>query len=166
MFYNYRTIVIDNWRLLYHHKPIHMKNKLIKRLAISLSAFALLFALVLGVHIYIVTRPHPIDPNAVAMARIDLHQDIGQDDADHIVSWLDAQPGINHVVVNTRSEMVLFTFLPAQVSVGDLVKKFQADLPYKNATRFKPTMAQLSGGCPAGYGSHSSLSARIISLFK
>jgi len=144
-----------------------MKKKLVKRIAIGTGSLLGLLLVVLCVHIYIVTRPRPVDPRAIVMARIDMHQDIGQQDADRITRWLDTQPGVSHTLVNPQTEIVVFTFFPARASANEIVKNFKADLHYENAVRFMPTAAQLSGGCPAGYGraSHSLLSM-VTHLFQ
>ena len=142
-----------------------MKSKLIKKVAISIGLLSLILIVVLGVHIYMVTRPRPIDPNAIVMARIDMHEDISQADADKIVAYMNEQPCVNHTYVNPNSDIVVFTFFPAQAKGDDIVKKFKADLHYQNAVRFMPTAAQMKGGCPAGYGS-GSMSSKLLSLFK
>lgn len=142
-----------------------MKNQLVKRVLISISAVTLLLLMILGVHIYLVTRPQPIDPKAIVMARIDMHEDINQADADRIVTYMNTQPCVNHTYVNPNSDIVVFTFFPAQAKGDDIVKKFKEDLHYKNAVRFMPTAAQMKGGCPAGYGS-GSMTSKLLSLFK
>ena len=142
-----------------------MKNKMTKKIGGTIGIISLLLVLVLGVHIYMVTRPRPIDPNAVVMARIDMHQAIDQRDADKITGYMDAQASVNHTYVNINTDKVVFTFFPAQASADDIIRKFKADLHYDNAVRFMPTPAQLGGGCPAGYGS-GSLTARVFNIFK
>ena len=143
-----------------------MKNQLMKKVAIGIGSISIILVAILGIHIYKVTRPQPIDPNALVMARIDMHQDINQTDADKIVAYMNTQPCVNHTYVNPNSDIVVFTFFPAQAKGDDIVKKFKADLHYDNAVRFMPTTAQLSGGCPAGYGSGGSLSSKILNIFK
>ena len=143
-----------------------MKGKLIKRLAISTGVVFVLLVAVLGVHIYIVTRPKPIDPNLVAMARIDIKQPIDQKDADKIVSYLDAQPGVNHVLVNPQTDIVVFTFFPARTTANQIVQNFKSALDYK-AERFVPAKSDIHGACPMGYGSSStSFLSKVFSFFK
>ena len=130
-----------------------MKGKLIKRAAISTGVVFALLVAVLGVHIYLVTRPKPIDPNLVAMARIDIKQPIDQTDADKIVSYLDAQPGVNHVLVNPKTDIVVFTFFPARTTANQIVQNFKSAFDYK--------------ACPMGYGGGStSFLSKVFSLFK
>ena len=143
-----------------------MKSKLFKRIAITTGATFAILCIILGVHIYIVTRPQPIDPKAIVMARIDMHEDISQIDADKIVAYMNTQACVNHTYVNPTSDIVVFTFFPAQAQGDDIVRKFKSDLHYEHAVRFMPTAAQLKGGCPAGYGSGGSLSSKFLSLFK
>lgn len=134
-------------------------------MAVSGGAIFLLLVVVLGIHIYIVTRPHPIDPKMVSMARIDIKQPIAQADADKIVSYLDAQPGVSHVVVNPKSDIVVFTFFPAQTTADAVVRNFKSNFSYQ-AERFKPSLAQMGGGCPAGFGRSASLISKVLSFFK
>ena len=143
-----------------------MKSKLLKKVAVGIGLISIILVAILGIHIYKVTRPQPIDPNAIVMARIDMHQDIDQKDADKIVTYMNTQPSVNHTYVNPVSDIVIFTFFPAKAKGDDIVKKFKIDLQYDSAVRFMPTTAQLSGGCPAGYGSGGSLSSKILNIFK
>jgi hypothetical protein len=144
-----------------------MKGKLIKKVTISSGIIFLLLVTVLGVHIYIVTRPHPIDPRAVAMARIDIKQPIDKTDADKIVSYLDAQSGVSHVLVNPKTDIVVFSFFPARVSADQIVQNFKAAMDYK-AERFVPTKSQLSGACPMGFsgGDNPSFISKVFNFFK
>ena len=142
-----------------------MKNKLFKRIAIGTGGLFGLLVLVLCVHIYIVTRPKPIDPRAIVMARIDLHQDINKQDADKIVGYLDEQKGVSHVVVNLDNDNVVFTFFPIQTRANDIIKQFKSDLHYDNAVRYMPSADQMKGGCPMGYGGGSLLS-QALNFFK
>jgi len=143
-----------------------MKNKLVKKAAISSGIIFLVLVAVLGVHIYVVTRPHPIDPRAVAMARIDIKQPIDKADADKIVSYLDAQPGVSHVLVNPQTDIVVFSFFPARASADQIVRNFKAAMDYK-AERFVPTRSELRGACPMGFdgGSSPSFISKVLHFF-
>jgi hypothetical protein len=144
-----------------------MKGKLIKKVTVSAGIIFLLLVVVLGIHIYIVTRPHAIDPKAVAMARIDIKQPIDQTDADKIVSYLDAQPGVSHVLVNPKTDIVVFSFFPARTTADQVVQNFKAALDY-NAERFVPTKSQLKGACPMGFsgGENTSFISKVLNFFK
>lgn len=63
-----------------------MKSKLKKIIVWSVSITAFL-AIVLAIHIYVVTRPK-VDEQTIVMARIDIKQPINQDDATRIARWL------------------------------------------------------------------------------
>lgn len=142
-----------------------MKGKLTKRLALGAATLSTLLVLILAVHIRIVTRHKAIDPQALVMARIDLHQQIGKQDADKIVSYMNAKPCVSHAVVNLNTDNVVFTFFPSQASGNEIVRQFKDDLHYSNAVRYLPTLSAMSGGCPMGYGGGSLLS-RILHFFK
>ena len=103
---------------------------------------------VLIIHIYSVTRPKPINPNKIVMARIDIKNHLNQDDANKIQTWLYQQKGVNHVMVNPATKIALFTFYPAKVSGDQIVHNFQASFNY-DAKRFVPTQQELDNSCPA-----------------
>lgn len=106
-----------------------------------------ILTIVLVVHIYWVTRPKPIDPNAVTMARIDIKNPLNEQDANKIQTWLYQQKGINRVLVNPKSQIAIFTFYPAKVSSDEIVSNFKASFNY-DAKRFVATEKELAGSCP------------------
>ena len=139
-----------------------MQKRTWKRIALGvLSVFGLL-VIVLCVHIYIVTRPKPIDANTRAMARIDIRQVITQTDADRITAWLLRQKGVDHVLVNPRSDIAVFTFFPTKTTASQVVSDFTAQLPYK-AERFIPGAEAMKSGCPIAT---TSISYKVYSFFK
>jgi len=137
-----------------------MKKRIWKRIALgTLSIFGLL-VIVLCVHIYVVTRPKPMDAHTRAMARIDIRQPITQADADKITAWLYQQKGIDRVLVNPQSDIAVFTFFPVQTTANRIVGDFKASLPYK-AERFIPSADAMKNGCPV-----ASTSYKVYSFFK
>jgi hypothetical protein len=107
----------------------------------------LFLVLVLAIHIWWAYRPKPPGPDTKVMARIDLKQPISQADAGKITSWMYHQKAVDHVLVNPDTRIVIFTFYPVKASGNDIVKNFNADLPYKG-DRFMPTEKQLASSCP------------------
>jgi hypothetical protein len=105
--------------------------------------------IILGVHIWWVTRPH-VDGRTRVMARIDLHQPIGLADAGRIKDWLYRQRGVQYVLVNPASSIAVFSFAPIQNDGNRIVREFRAQLGYNRAERHTPPAAG-AGGCPAGY---------------
>jgi len=97
--------------------------------------------LALAVHIFVVTRPR-------GMARIDLHQKIGQADADRIAAWLSRQKGVDHVLVNRGTAIAVFTYWPMKANPGLIVRAFRDSLPFGGAKRYLPTAAEVKKGCP------------------
>jgi hypothetical protein len=126
-----------------------MKRNWKKIVLWTMSIFCVL-VLALGIHIYMVTRPKPMDAHTRAMARIDIKQPITQADADRITTWLYRQKGVDRVLVNPSSSIVVFTFFPIRTTAGQVVSDFKTDLPYK-AQRFLPTEATVRSGCPFGH---------------
>lgn len=134
-----------------------------KRIALCVLSVFVLLVMVLAVHIYIMTRPKAPGPNTRAMARIDIKQPITQDDADKITTWLYQQKGVDHVLVNPKTDIVIFTFFPARTNANLIVGNFKSNFSYK-ADRFMPTEAQMSAGCPAM--STSSVTYKVYDFFK
>ena len=125
------------------------------------SATLLLLIVVLGIHIYMVTKPR-VDAHTVVMARIDIKQPIDQEDADKITSWLYTQKGINHVLCNAKTDIVIFTFYPIVTSANQIVSNFKNDLNYK-AERFMPSEKDLKSGCPVAA---TSMTYKIYNFIK
>jgi len=133
--------------LIIPSKAIFMTKKVVKKIFLySLSVFLLLIV-VLGIHIYMVTRPKAPDAYTRAMARIDIKQPINTEDCTKIGTWLHQQKGVDNVLVNPQTAIVVFTFFPIKTTANQIVHDFKAALPYK-AERFVPTAAELQGGCP------------------
>jgi|SRR5580692_2068150 hypothetical protein len=139
-----------------------MKKKSIKRFLIGTGSVLLLLIMVLAVHIYIVTRPKAPDAHTRIMARIDIKQDINQDDANKITAWLYQQKGVDHVLCNPTSDIVVFTFFPVKTNANQIVKDFKSALPYK-AERYIPSETDMKSGCPIA---STSFSYKVYSFFK
>lgn len=134
-----------------------MKKYVFSKILLYTGISLAVLVIVLGVHIYLVTRPVAMNKTAVAMARIDVHQPINQDDAAKIGAWLYRQNGVDHVLCNPQNQIVVFTFHPVVTSADKIVAGFKSEMNYPQATRFMPTTAQLQSGCPAmGGGSFTS----------
>jgi hypothetical protein len=115
-------------------------------LVIILGVF-LLGVAVLVAHIYVETRPRT-DAHSRGMARIDLHQKIERADADRIAEWLSRWSGVDHVLVNRGTSIVVFTYLPAKANPRLIMRAFRDSLPYGRAERYLPTAAEMQKGCP------------------
>ena len=123
------------------------KKKVRKIFIVTMSVF-LFLTLVLAIHIYIVTRPKAADLNTLVMARIDIKNSLNQADAAKITTWLYQQKGVNHVLVNPETKIVVFTYFPVKQSGDQIVKNFQTSFNY-DATRHIPTKEEVESGCPA-----------------
>lgn len=124
-----------------------MKKKLLKKVLIVSGSIFLLLVTVLAVHIYLVSRPKPVDANLFAMARIDFKQDISQADAITITNWFNKQNGIQQFKCSPETKNAVFTFYPSKVDATKAVETFVKELHY-NAVRFMPSKADLMKGCP------------------
>jgi len=123
-----------------------MKKKIWKTIIISFSVAFILFT-VLCIHIYVMMKPKPADASTIAMARIDLHQNINQQDANKISTWLYNQKGVQHVLCNPQTKKIVFSFYPAKVSADNLTAALSSSLHY-SAVRFKPSEKDMMAGCP------------------
>jgi len=133
-----------------------------KRIALGVLSVLGVLIIVLCVHIYMVTRPKPMDANTRAMARIDIKQTITQTDADAITTWLYKQKGVDHVLVNPESDIAVFTFFPLKTNANRVVGDFKAQMPYK-AERYVPSAEEMNTGCPIA---STSVTYKVYSFFK
>lgn len=124
-----------------------MRTKTIKKIAIWTLSITLFLVLVTAFHIWWVYRPKAPGTDTKVMARIDLKQSISKIDAGKISAWLYRQQGIDHVLVNPDTRIVVFTFYPIKASGNDIVNRFNVQMPYKG-TRFIPSAKELAGSCP------------------
>ena len=121
-----------------------------------------ILTIVLAIHIYWVTRPKAHDPHNIVMARIDIKNSLTQDDANEIKTWLYQQKGVDHVVVNPKTQIAIFTFYPAKASGDQIVHDFQTSFDY-NAKRYVPTKEEMANSCPA---LPASITQKISSFIK
>lgn len=127
-----------------------MQKRTWKRIALGVLSVFLLGVVVLAVHLWWVMNPHP-DASSRVMERIDLRQSIGRPQADAITAWLYKQKGVDHVLVNAKAAIAIFTFSPLQNDGNRIAADFRRELSYPSAQRILPTKKEMAGGCPAGY---------------
>jgi len=138
-----------------------MKKETVKKILLWAGGIFVCLVLMLAVHIYLVTRPKAPDANTRIMARLDIKQPITQEDADHITSWLYDQKGIDHVLVNPKSQIAIFTFAPIKTNGDEIAKKFTAALHY-DAVRYMPSEEEMMKGCPV---KARSITAKVYKVF-
>ncbi len=124
-----------------------MTRKAIKRTIIGTATAVLFLGFVLILHIYIVTRPQPPGPNTIAMARVDIKTDIDRAAADKITAWVYQQKGIDHVLCNPETNILIFTFYPARTSADAVVAQFKEAFNL-DARRYMPSEEEMKKGCP------------------
>ncbi len=110
-------------------------------------------------HVYAVTHRQP-DAQLRAMARIDLTQDINEQDAQAITAWLYAEAGIDHVLCNAANNVVVFTYYPALTDADYVARAFRSRSGY-SGHRYKPAASELAIGCPVNMGKSSSWLAHL-----
>ncbi len=140
-----------------------MRKGSFRKILLTSGAVLLVLVAVLVVHIYWVTRPKAPDEHTRIMARIDLKQDINQDDANQISAWLYAQKGVDHVLCSAASNIAIFTYAPIQNNADAIVSKLKMSLPYNKAQRYMPSEKEMSQGCPVAA---TSTSYKVYTFFK
>jgi len=138
-----------------------MKKKFFKKILWSTLSFLLLIIVVLGVHIYIMTAKAPTDSTKI-MARIDFKQDITKDDANKITAWLYQQKGVDHVLCNEATNIIVFTIFPVKTNADNIIYNLKSHFHYK-AKRYLPSENDLQSGCPIAA---NSLAYKIADFFK
>jgi len=139
-----------------------MRKSLIKKILLYTGLFLVFATIVLSVHIYVVTRPKAPTEHTRIMARLDIKQNITQDDAAKITAWLYLQKGIDHVLVNPQSRIVVFTYYPVKTNADVITANFTSNLNYK-AIRVIATKDDLASGCPV---SNTSVTYKLYNFFK
>lgn len=135
---------------LYQGDQFFMKKSIFRK-TVKWTAVVVFFLIaVVAIHVYVVTRPR-VDARTRVMARIDIHESISQAQADVITAWLYRQKGVDHVLCNAATDIVIFTFSPMNANADEIAGRFGTSLHYPHAARFVPTQKQMSGSCPAGF---------------
>src|ERR1700760_3790104 len=101
-----------------------MKKRKWKRIVLTSAAVFVGLVVILAVHIWWVTRPR-VDASTRVLARIDLHQAVGQGDADRMQAWLYQQKGVKYVLINQKAEIALFSFAPLENDGNRIVRDFR-----------------------------------------
>ena len=143
-----------------------MKKGLFKKSLLGAGMAFLLSVLVLGIHIFMVTRPKAPTATTLVMARIDFKKDLTKDDASKITTWLYQQNGINHVLCNPAGKLVVFTYYPVKTTPEQIVARLNTTTPYQGE-RFMPSQNQLASGCPVAATSFTYKASKFFNhLFK
>lgn len=100
--------------------------------------------LILAVHVYLVTRPKAPDAHTRIMARMDMQQPLTNEEGEQVKTWLYAQQGVDHVLVNAQAGIAVFTYSPLLANANEIISRCQF-----TATRFMPSAADMKKGCPA-----------------
>jgi hypothetical protein len=138
-----------------------MTKKTIKKILLGTFSFFALMIIVLAVHIYVVTKPK-VDEHTRIMARIDINKPIDQQDANKITAWLYQQNGVDHVLCNPKTSIVVFTYSPLKANANSIAENFKNDLNYSDAKRYIPTEAEMQGGCPVASTSFTYKAYRFV----
>jgi len=124
-----------------------MRKRKWKRIAITAGSVLVLGTVVLAFHIWWVMRPR-VDATTRIMARIDIRQQIDPAGAERITAWLYRQKGVEHVLVNPKVGIAVFTYSPLQNNANVITQQFRQELAYSGAARVMPSETEMAMGCP------------------
>jgi hypothetical protein len=139
-----------------------MQKRKWKRIAITAGSVLVLGIVVLAFHIWWVMRPR-VDATTRIMARIDIHQPILPADASRITAWLYQQKGVDHVLVNPKVDIAVFTYSPLQNNANTITQQFRQELAYSSAARVIPSEREMAMGCPVAASSFAYKAYKFIS---
>ena len=124
-----------------------MRKRKWKRIAITAGSVLVLGTVVLAFHIWWVMRPR-VDATTRIMARIDIRQQIDPAGAERITAWLYRQKGVEHVLVNPKVGIAVFSYSPLQNNAIVITQQFRQELAYSGAARVMPSETEMAMGCP------------------
>lgn len=127
-----------------------MKISLFKKVLLAAAAVLVIGGAVLGVHIYQVTKLKPMDPNAIALARIDFKGPISEEAASQCYTWFVAQPGVNRIQLNRQYQNAVLAYYPTRLNATNLIDSF-IHVFKVDAARFQPSKAEMMKGCPVAF---------------
>jgi hypothetical protein len=78
------------------------------------------------------------------MARMDMKQPLTNEEGEQVKTWLYAQRGVDHVLVNVQSGIAVFTYSPLLANANEIISRC-----HFTATRYMPSAADMQKGCPA-----------------
>jgi hypothetical protein len=139
-----------------------MQKRKWKRIVLTSVAVFVGLVIILAVHIWWVMKPR-IDASTRVLARIDLHQKVGQGDVAPIRDWLYRQKGVKYVLVNPVSDMALFSFAPLENDGNRIVADFRQQTGYGRAERYLPVVDPNATGCPVAA---TSFTYRVYAFMK
>lgn len=141
-----------------------MKSILKRKWLIGLLIFFASLNLLLGAHIYLVTRKHQPNAQTLVMARLDFPAPLTADAVPGMLHWFNQQPGIHKAVCSPQNRNLVFGYFPSQTNASQLIQDFNRRFN-QQARRYLPGTQQLKSGCPIGNNESVALSHWIAQLF-
>lgn len=144
-----------------------MKKKLLKRIAIVLSATVFILAAILVFHIYAVTHKPKSNEPVVQLSRIDFLQPLDSTEALKIRYNVAAMEGVQSTYFNHSANILVYTYAIDKQSSTAVFDALMKTGTYK-AKRYTVNQADLSKGCPIDANNQSvsgKATAYIASLF-
>lgn len=120
--------------------------------------------LLLGAHIYLVTRKHQPNAQTLVLARLDFPAVIPAADVPGMLQWFNQQPGIHKAVCSPQNRNLVFGYFPTQTDASQLIQDFNRHFN-QTARRQQPTLQQMKSGCPIGNKESVAFSHWMTQLF-
>lgn len=119
------------------------------------SSIVSVLALVLVVHIYMVTHKDKSDQPMIQLSRIDFKQEIDSTEAGRIRSFVAQLEGVKSTYFNVQDNILVYTYALDKQSSTNVYNKLMAYGKY-NAERYTVDAATAAkSGCPIGAGKNS-----------
>lgn len=141
-----------------------MKSVLQKKWLFGLLLLFVALNLLLGAHIYWVTRPHQPDAQTLVLVRLDFPKPITASERPDMLQWFNRQPGIHKSVCEPPNQQLVFGYYPAQTNANQVVQDFNAHFN-QSARRYLPSTQQMKSGCPIGRNESVAISHWLAQLF-
>jgi|GEM_PF-3065150 len=119
------------------------RNKII---IISLSSFFLL-VLITVIHIILVVDTSPVENGNIQLTRVDLKEDINENEGRPIQTYLRNIEGVTQTVLNTTDNNIVIGFDNNVTSIAKIGEDLNNRYPDKT-TMYIPTAAEMAGTCP------------------
>lgn len=140
-----------------------MKKLTVKKKALISTSFLAILGMLLIIHIYVVSRPKAPTADTRIMARIDFTGTLDSSHGNAITEWLYKQKGVDHVLYNASSKILVYTFCPVDNNALAIYTGIQHSFSAYQPVRVLPSQEEIEGGCPITSGKTA---ASVFNFFK
>lgn len=121
---------------------------ILKWTTIGVVSSFLLFSLVLGMHIYDVTRPHAFSHTRhIEIGRIDFSDTVDVQSVQDIKSFIRKIEGVNHVYYNEADNILVYGFSSESTNAAEVFDKAKLGFDF-DGELYQVTEEKLASSCP------------------